>query len=77
MTKTMHTIRRGAGKPILLIHGLGGSWKSWKPILDQLAAQREVIAVDLPGFGATAPLLGEVSIRTLCDALTSFLQDTT
>ena len=75
MTTTMHTIRRGAGKPILLIHGLGGSWKSWNPILDQLAARREVIAVDLPGFGATAPLPGEVSIRTLCDALTSFLQD--
>ena len=70
----MHTIRRGAGKPILLIHGLGGSWKSWNPILDQLAAEREVIAVDLPGFGASAPLAGEVSIRTLADALTGFLQ---
>lgn len=70
----MHTIRRGAGKPILLIHGLGGSWKSWNPILDQLAAAREVIAVDLPGFGATAPLASEISIRTLADALTGFLQ---
>ena len=74
MTTTMHTVRRGAGKPILLIHGLGGSWKSWNPILDQLAAEREVIAVDLPGFGATAPLAGEVSMRTLGDALTGFLQ---
>ena len=74
MTTTMHTVRRGAGKPILLIHGLGGSWKSWNPILDQLAAEREVIAVDLPGFGATEPLAGEVSIRTLGDALTGFLQ---
>ena len=35
--------------------------------------EREVIAVDLPGFGAKPPLFGEVSIRTLSDALTEFL----
>ena len=69
----MNHIRRGTGKPLLLIHGLGGSWRSWNPILNDLAAQREVIAIDLPGFGDTPPLLGEVSIRTLADAVTEFL----
>jgi len=38
-------------KPLLLIHGLGGSWREWTPILDALTAEREVIALDLPGFG--------------------------
>jgi len=33
-----------------------------------------VIAVDLPGFGETPPLSGEVSIRTLADALTGSLR---
>ncbi len=71
----MHYIRRGAGKPLLLIHGIGGSWRSWQLILDTLAdAGREVIAVDLPGHGATPPLAGEVSTRTLADALTEFLR---
>ena len=69
----MQFIRRGAGRPLLLIHGLGGSWRSWRPILDTLAAERAVIAVDLPGFGTTPPLAGEVSIRTLCDATTEFV----
>lgn len=46
-------IRRGAGKPLLLVHGLGGHWQSWTPILDRLAASREVIAFDLPGHGAS------------------------
>ena len=69
----MNQIRRGAGKPLLLIHGLGGSWRSWRPVLDDLAAEREVIAVDLPGFGKTPPLSGEVSIRTLANALSSYL----
>ncbi|MDB4962434.1 MAG: hydrolase [Myxococcales bacterium] len=69
----MHFIRRGTGRPLLLIHGLGGSWRSWETILDTLSAQREVIAVDLPGFGETPPRDGEVSIRTLADDVTDFL----
>ncbi len=73
MTSSMNFIRRGTGKQLLLIHGLGGSWREWSPILDDLAAEREVIAVDLPGFGATPPLPGEVSVRTLSDAVTEFL----
>ncbi|AIZ62641.1 hydrolase [Hymenobacter sp. DG25B] len=70
----MHYIRRGTGKPLLLVHGIGGSWRSWNTILDDLAAEREVIAVDLPGFGDTPPLSGPVTIGTLADALTEFLE---
>ena len=69
----MHHVRRGGGKPLLLLHGLGGSLRSWSTVLDDLAAEREVIAVDLPGFGETPPLPGEVSIRTLADAVAEFL----
>src|SRR4028119_1133630 len=69
----MHHIRRGAGKPLLLIHGIGGSWRSWQTILDPLAAEREVIAVDLPGHGETPALAGETSIGTLADSLTGFI----
>jgi len=45
--------RRGAGEPLVLIHGIGSRWQVWQPILDALAAEREVIAVDLPGFGGS------------------------
>lgn len=69
----MHYVRRGTGSPLLLIHGLGGSRRSWSPILELLASQREVIAIDLPGFGQTAPLPGEVSMSKLADAVTEFL----
>lgn len=70
----MHYVRRGKGETLLLVHGLGGSWRTWEPILDTLAAERQVIAVDLPGFGKTPPLAGEVSITTLADAVTEFLR---
>lgn len=55
MSELAH-IRRGSGPPLLAIHGLGGTRAIWEPVLDRLAATREVIAVDLPGFGDSPPL---------------------
>jgi pimeloyl-ACP methyl ester carboxylesterase len=69
----LHHVRLGAGRPLLLIHGLGGSWRSWTTVLDALGSARAVIAVDLPGHGATPPLAGEASIATFADAVTRFL----
>ncbi|MCD0171074.1 alpha/beta fold hydrolase, partial [Deinococcus sp. 23YEL01] len=57
-----HAFRQGQGRPLLLLHGLGSNWRTWQPVLDGLSRQREVIAVDLPGFGHTRPLNGPVSI---------------
>ena len=45
--------RAGAGEPILLVHGLGSHRHAFDPIIDDLAETRDVIAVDLPGFGET------------------------
>jgi len=49
----MHQIERGSGRKLLLVHGLGGSWRSWSTVLDPLSEHRTVIAIDLPGHGAT------------------------
>lgn len=71
----LHYLRRGTGKPLLLIHGIGSSHRSWNLVIDALAAERDVIALDLPGFGDTPALTGETSIRTLADAVTGFLKE--
>jgi pimeloyl-ACP methyl ester carboxylesterase len=71
---TMFHRRIGTGRPLLLLHGLGGSSASWNTILDELAAEREVIVVDLPGHGATPPLAGEASIATFAHETTAFLE---
>lgn len=72
---SLHHIRRGDGSPLLLVHGLGAGLRSWDPVVNALAAHREVIAVDLPGFGQTAPLTGEVSIATLADSVAGFIRE--
>lgn len=43
-------------EPLVLIHGLGGSRTIWEPVLPLLAGEGEVIALDMPGFGAEPPL---------------------
>ena len=72
-TPPMFTLTRGSGVPLLLIHGLGSSSATWAPVLDALSARRSVIALDLPGFGKSAPLDGPVTIATLSDAVQSFI----
>jgi pimeloyl-ACP methyl ester carboxylesterase len=47
--------RAGAGPPLVLIHGIGSHWQVWKPVLDRLTQVRDVIALDLPGFGTSPP----------------------
>ncbi len=49
-------VRLGSGEPMLLIHGLGADHHCWAPLLEPLARRFDVIALDLPGFGATPPL---------------------
>lgn len=70
----MHFQRHGAGKPLLLIHGLGSSLRNWDPIMPALVTKRDVIAVDLPGFGHTPPLAGPVTMATLTDAVADFIE---
>lgn len=48
--------RWGQGEPVLLLHGGSGSWNHWaRNIAPLVAAGRQVLAPDLPGFGDSAP----------------------
>jgi pimeloyl-ACP methyl ester carboxylesterase len=49
-------VRKGSGEPLLLLHGLGGSTAVWSPVIERLARERDVLAIDLPGFGVAPPL---------------------
>ncbi|WP_046730039.1 alpha/beta fold hydrolase [Streptomyces humi] len=53
---TVSYARVGRGEPLVLIHGIGHHRQAWDPVVDILATERDVIAVDLPGFGASPGL---------------------
>jgi pimeloyl-ACP methyl ester carboxylesterase len=48
--------RGGSGEPLVLVHGLGHTWRGWKPMLPLLERDFDVLALDLPGFGYSPPL---------------------
>lgn len=44
-------VRRGAGRPVLLLHGWPGFSYDWRRVLPRLARRADVVAPDLRGFG--------------------------
>jgi pimeloyl-ACP methyl ester carboxylesterase len=69
--------REGEGPPLLLLHGIGHHWQGWRPVIDLLAPDFDVIACDSPGFGRSAPLSPgiEPTISSYADAFEWFLAE--
>jgi pimeloyl-ACP methyl ester carboxylesterase len=69
-TVTLAYARQGEGPPLLLVHGLGMCKEVWRPVIGAFAREREVVAVDMPGFGASPP--GPRTVEQLAEALAEF-----
>jgi len=54
--KQVHYIRKGAGRPVILIHGYLHNVSGWRKNIDALGDKFEVYALDLWGFGCSARL---------------------
>ena len=46
----------GSGQPLVLIHGLATTRSIWRHVAPRLAATRQVVTLDVPGFGAARPV---------------------
>ena len=69
---TVNYVESGEGPAVLMVHGLGGSWRNWLENMPYLARNHRVIALDLPGFG-TSPLPEEqITIGSYGDFLVEF-----
>jgi pimeloyl-ACP methyl ester carboxylesterase len=64
---------RGSGRPLVLLHGGLGSGEMFGPILPALAANHEVIAVDLQGHGRTADIDRPIDIRLMADDIAALI----
>ncbi|MGA8745040.1 MAG: alpha/beta fold hydrolase [Solirubrobacterales bacterium] len=54
-------LEAGEGPVLLLIHGIALDWKSWRAVVEPLAERHTVLAVDLPGHGASGAGSGDYS----------------
>jgi pimeloyl-ACP methyl ester carboxylesterase len=66
--------RGGSGPTVVLIHGMAGSLATWDPVFPALAECCDVVAVDLPGHGASARLRGDFSLGALASAVRDVLE---
>jgi pimeloyl-ACP methyl ester carboxylesterase len=69
--------RAGSGQPLLLLHGLGLTWRCWRPVLAALERVHDVVAMDLPGFGGASPLPRGTrpTVEALSDAIEAALDE--
>jgi pimeloyl-ACP methyl ester carboxylesterase len=63
----------GVGPGLLLIHGLGGSRRTWQHLISDLAQTHTVIAPDLPGHGESDAPAGDYSLGAHACALRDLL----
>jgi 2-hydroxy-6-oxonona-2,4-dienedioate hydrolase len=63
------------GAPIVLVHGIGASSRSLKPILHALGDEHAVYAPDLPGFGLSDFPTHPLDVPGLADALRHWMLD--
>jgi 3-oxoadipate enol-lactonase len=59
--------RRGAGEPVLLVHGLGYARWGWEPVVDELADRYEVVLFDNRGIGESDAPGGPYSVRMMAE----------
>ena len=57
----------GAGPPLVLVHGLGGSAANWWELAPLVTARRRLVVPDLPGHGASEPLPVVASLGAFAD----------
>jgi pimeloyl-ACP methyl ester carboxylesterase len=71
----LHHDRGGTGPTLVLVHGLGSEWHAWAPVLARLRRERDVIALDLPGFGQSPSLPTDTAptATALAEAVAAFL----
>jgi len=70
----VNVIDVGSGPPVLLIHGLA-CWQSWLENICFFARDHRVIAIDLPGFGASPLPLEPISITGYARILNALCEE--
>jgi pimeloyl-ACP methyl ester carboxylesterase len=70
---SVHYVTDGDDGPVLLlIHGIGASYISWYPVLEKLAKNHRIFAVDLIGHGFTPPHGRRATVRQNSELVARF-----
>lgn len=70
---TLPYVRAGKGQALVLVHGYLGGTAQWQGEIDRFSARHDVIAPNLPGFGAAADRPGCDTIAGMAQAVFALL----
>src|ERR1700722_6157781 len=69
MPALLATQEAGAGEPLVLLHGIATDHHIWDVVVPELATERHVVTLDLPGFGGSAPVGADYNLRRVADRI--------
>ncbi len=70
----IHVTEAGAGAPLVLLHPTPYSARVYAPLIERLAAQFRVLALDTLGFGNSDPLPPRATMDVLAESVTGALE---
>jgi len=68
-----YTISGEIGRPLLLLHEMGGSLESWDPVLDHLPSNQIIIRCDMRGAGGSEKIRAATTCNALSDDIAALL----
>jgi pimeloyl-ACP methyl ester carboxylesterase len=64
----------GAGRPVVLVHGLGGAATNWTRLAPLLTPSRRIIVPDLPGHGRSGSIGRHGDLSAYADCICAILE---
>jgi pimeloyl-ACP methyl ester carboxylesterase len=64
----------GSGPPLLLLHGIAGSSRTWRDVIPRLTDRFTVIAPDLMGHGQSEKPVGDYSLGAFASGIRDLLE---
>lgn len=67
--------RSSTGAPVVLIHGFGGTWRNWDPVLPLLETSCSVLAPTLAGHWGGSPVRGWPTVESMVDDVEALMDE--
>lgn len=64
----------GRGRPLVLLHGLGGAASNWVELAQLLRRRFRVVVPDLAGHGGSSPLPAAPNLNAFCEPLSGLVR---
>jgi pimeloyl-ACP methyl ester carboxylesterase len=73
--EALHYREQGSGPTLILIHGFPMNQLVWNDFAEKLSMSLQVVTLDLPGFGKSAPLRQPFSLKDVATVLLAWIRE--